>query len=93
VQRFGVLCGVLCGCYARIRCGFPVKKGISVGIRYQAVRAGCGHFRMRVRVRCQTNKLSKQARAWCCGGAGAVRVQGCGLISKQGLGAGLSAVR
>ena len=63
-------------CCARIRCGFPVKKGFSVGIRIQVGRAGCGQFRM------------------LCGcGGGAVRVQGCGLISKQGLGAGLSAVR
>ena len=39
---------------------------------------------------------SKQAKQTSKGfvlGAGAVRVQGCGLISKQGLGAGLSAVR
>jgi hypothetical protein len=54
VQRFGVECCVKCkglvlgvGCYARIRCGFPVKKGISVRIRIQVGRAGCGHFRVR----------------------------------------------
>jgi hypothetical protein len=33
------------------------------------------------------------AKVRCCAVVGVVRVQGCGLISKQGLGAGLSAVR
>jgi hypothetical protein len=43
VQRFGVLFG----CQARIRCGFPVKKSISVRIRYKSGglavgSSGCG---------------------------------------------------
>jgi hypothetical protein len=32
---------------ARIRCGFPVKKSISVRTRIQVGRAGCGQFRVR----------------------------------------------
>jgi hypothetical protein len=32
---------------ARIRCGFPVKKSISVRTRIQVERAGCGQFRVR----------------------------------------------
>jgi hypothetical protein len=49
---------------ARIRCGFPVKKSISVRIRYKSGglavgSSGCGA----VRVRCQANKPSKQAKA------------------------------
>jgi hypothetical protein len=31
---------------ARIRCGFPVKKSISVRTRIQVERAGCGQFRV-----------------------------------------------
>jgi hypothetical protein len=57
VQRFGVLFG----CQARIRCGFPVKKSISVRTRIQVGRAGCGQFR----VRCCAGAvavLNKQAR-------------------------------
>jgi len=65
VQRFGAVQGVGAKQTNKqgIRCGFPVKKSFSVGIRYQAVRAGCGHFSVcgAVRVRCQANKLSKQA--------------------------------
>jgi hypothetical protein len=58
-------------CYARIRCGFPVKKSISVRTKYRSGGRAVGI-------------------SGCCAGAvvGAVRVQGCGLISKQGLGAG-----
>jgi hypothetical protein len=33
------------------------------------------------------------AKVRCCAVVGAVRVQGCGFISKQGLGAGFCAVR
>jgi hypothetical protein len=91
VQRFGVLFG----CQARIRCGFPVKKSISVRIRYRSGglavgSSGCGA--VRVRWRCgvkQTSKDKQGLGALCC----AVRVQGCGLISKQGLGAGFLSVR
>jgi hypothetical protein len=46
---------------ARIRCGFPVKKSISVRTRIQVGRAGCGQFR----VRCCAGAvavLNKQAR-------------------------------
>jgi hypothetical protein len=42
---FGVLFGV--SKQARIRCGFPVKKSISVRTRIQVGRAGCGQFRVR----------------------------------------------
>jgi hypothetical protein len=57
---------VPCGCQARIRCGFPVKKSISVRIRYKSGglavgSSGCGA----VRVRCQANKPSKQAKVRC----------------------------
>jgi hypothetical protein len=80
---------------ARIRCGFPVKKSISVRIRYKSGglavgSSGCGA--VRVRWRCgvkQTSKDKQGLGALCC----AVRVQGCGLISKQGLGAGFLSVR
>jgi len=46
----------------------------------QVGRAGCGQFGV-VQVRCQANKLSKQAKAWClvlwrCGGGGAVLSKG-----------------
>jgi len=37
-------------CYARIRCGFPVKKSISVRIRYRS--GGLWAFQDAVRVRC-----------------------------------------
>jgi hypothetical protein len=52
--------------------------------------SGCGA--VRVRWRCgvkQTSKDKQGLGALCC----AVRVQGCGLISKQGLGAGFLSVR
>jgi hypothetical protein len=55
VRRFGCkVLGVLCGCQARIRCGFPVKKSISVRIRYKSGglavgSSGCGAVRVRWR--------------------------------------------
>ena len=67
------------GCYARIRCGFPVKKGFSVGTTYRSGGRAVGILRFVVLVRCQANKLSKQAKAWClmlCG-CGAVAVVWC----------------
>jgi hypothetical protein len=52
--------GVLCGCQARIRCGFPVKKSISVRIRYKSGglavgSSGCGAGAVAV-----LNKQAKQ---------------------------------
>jgi hypothetical protein len=44
---------------ARIRCGFPVKKSISVRTRIQVGRAGCGQFRVRC---CAGAVPSKQAK-------------------------------
>jgi hypothetical protein len=44
--KFGVMRVLGVGCYARIRCGFPVNKGFSVGIVISPWRAGCGEFRV-----------------------------------------------
>jgi hypothetical protein len=43
---------------ARIRCGFPSRKSISVRTRIQVERAGCGQFRVRC---CAGAVPSKQA--------------------------------
>jgi len=66
VQRFGALCGCKVWVPSKqtkqrfgVLCGFPVKKGISVRTKNQAVRAGCGQFRVRC---CAGAVPSKQAK-------------------------------
>jgi hypothetical protein len=52
--------GAWFGAKQGIRCGFPVKKGISVGTRIQVGRAGCGQFRMRCCAGAVPSKQVKQ---------------------------------
>jgi hypothetical protein len=62
-----------CGCYARIRCGFPVKKSISVKTTYRSGGAGCGQFRMLCGCGAKQTSLANKQRlgAGCGCGAGA----------------------